>query len=281
MSRQLPLKARLKPRSHGGISSQAKEPFVLTHLHSKLIRIFTNSDMNRGLKVYAPVRTLRTVVSTQQTLVHVLTALGDGAKVPAGAAQGRAVVASRRVGALFVIATAWTDQALVNVHAVARPGVPLVPQLARLRGPVVICILKRDRYDKSQRPRALLGEIAYRVAAGRRYPVVAQGRKASIRRGSSGGARSGGQRLARVGAIGIEATVGRGVASVQTQQALVYVLAEFVRPVGRGGTAARLEAGRTSWRTPIAAVSVEATLAGPAGCQSVRALVDVCGRRIS
>jgi len=75
--------------------------------------------------------------------------------------------------------------------------------------------------------------------------------------------------------------VSRGVASVQTQQALVYVLAGFVRPVGRGGIATRSETGRTSRRTSIAAISVEATLAGPAGCQSVRALVHVCSRRIS
>jgi len=101
-----------------------------------------------------------------------------------------------------VIATAWTDQALVYILAVARTGIPLVAQFARLRGPVAIYVLKQEnRYQVvsciPKTPKAAsrveqrlcvlycsrVDEIAYKVAAGRGYPVIARSRKGHIRSG--------------------------------------------------------------------------------------------------
>lgn len=90
-------------------------------------------------------RALRTVVSAQQALVHVLTALGRRTEVPTSAAERRAIVTARRIRASLVIAASWTDRALIYVHAKACAGVSLVSQSTRFRAPITIRFLRQER----------------------------------------------------------------------------------------------------------------------------------------
>lgn len=71
-------------------------------------------------------RALRTIVSAQQALVHILASFRRRAEVPAGAAQRRAIVAARSVHAFLVIPASRTDRTLIYIHAITCVSVSLV-----------------------------------------------------------------------------------------------------------------------------------------------------------
>lgn len=133
----------------------------------------------------------------------------------------------------------------------------------------------------------------HQTASGRLYLVVARTdvRRSShgrvISRGGSEGSGGGGgndERFAKVGTVRVEAIVGRGVAGVQAQRALVHILAgggawrAFGLFVEVGGVVARPETGRASRRATVTALRVQTTLAYPASRYPIGTFVDICHR---
>lgn len=128
--------------------------------------------------------------------------------------------------------------------------------------------------------------VAHETTSGHVYFVVARTDERSPRYcatgrggpGSSGAGAGagGGERFANVGAVRIEAIMSQRVAGVQTERALVHVLASFLEPIdGESGVVARPETGWTSRGTSVTALRVDATLAYSARRYPVDAFVDV------
>lgn len=120
------------------------------------------------------------------------------------------------------------------------------------------------------------------------YSVVARTKRSWCRcaagwysSGGGGGCAGGsGQCFANIRTVCIKTVMRQSVAGVQTERALVYVLASLLDVAGEARIVARLETGWTDWRAPVSADRVYAALIYSASRESVDTFVDVCDKEI-